>query len=272
MGETDIEQLKDELERFCSGNRAGVLIQKLKMHEDKIAPQDAGVLAIAISMKSDLIPESHPDDNFFGLGLLPQAAFLLRGLIGREIATARDELAKSIANNIEQLPFAYEFCNKIRKLRKERGSEEFVSVVSDECEREIARIFAKKLSRAAESQPLEDSHPLWKRSFYIQWRWGDLESLRQYALRRLKNHPEDVGKFLSGLMGVSSDKKEDYGHVPIPEPEAEFKFLADILAPDEWMKLIRHSYPSTSINSLPPAVRWFVQMYEQSGGTTAPRQ
>jgi|SRR5215831_4967428 len=263
FGEADVRPVISRLETLCSRNRAGILIQKLRMYEDKIAPRDAGILAIAISMRSDLIPESHPDDNFFGIGTLPQAAFLLRELIDKEIPTARDELAKSIANKIERLPFAYEFRDKIRKFRKERGSEEFVAVVSDDCEQEIERILAKKLSDAAESQPLEDSHPLWQRSFYIGWSWGDLKSLRQYAHSRLENHPEDVGKFLSALMGVSNDKKEDYGPVSIPEPDAEFKYLADILDPDEWMRLIRHSYPEPDGYNLPRAVEWFVQMYER---------
>lgn len=265
LGNPYIEQITNRLETFCSGNRAEILIQKLRMYEDKIAPKDAGILAIAISMKSDLIPESHPDDNVFGIGVLPQAAFLLRELIGKEIATARDNLALSVAKNIERLPFAYEFRDKIRKFRKERGSEEFVSVVSDECEQEIARIFAKKLLDAAESQSLEDSHPLWKRSFYIAWRWGDQASLRKYAKRRLENHPGDVGKFLSGLTGISNDPKANYGHAPIPEPDAEFDFLTDILSTDEWVKFINHSYPQIGINHLPPAVRWFVQMYERRG-------
>jgi hypothetical protein len=134
LGETDVRPVISRLETLCSRNRAGILIQKLRMYEDKIAPRDAGILALAISMRSDLIPESLPDDKFFGLGALPQAAFLLRELIDREIPTARDELAKSIANKIERLPFAYEFRDKIRKFRKERGSEEFVAVVSDDCD------------------------------------------------------------------------------------------------------------------------------------------
>ena len=102
--------------------------------------------------------------------------------------------------SIERLPFAYEFRNKVMKMRKERGSEEFVSVVSDECEQEIARIFAEKLSRAVESQPLEDSHPRLKRNFYIAWRWSNLESLNKYAQHRLESHPEDINKFLSALI------------------------------------------------------------------------
>ena len=78
---------------------------------------------------------------------------------------------------------------------------------------------------------------------------------------RLENHPEDVGKFLSALMGVSNDKKEDYGPISIPEQDEEFKYLADILDPDEWMRLIRHSYPEPDGYNLPRAVEWFVQMY-----------
>jgi predicted KAP-like P-loop ATPase len=263
LSRSGVEELKDKLETFCSEDRAEILIQKLRMYQEKITSSGAGILAIAISMRGDLIPESHPDDNIFGIGTLPQAAFLLRELIDREIATARDNLAKSVAKNIDRLPFAYEFSRKIRKLRKEQGSEEFVSVVSDECEQEITRILADKLAEAAEIKPLEYSHPLWKRNFYIAWRWGNLESLRQYARRRLERHPEDVSNFLGALLGVSNDPKDDYGHIPIPEPDAEFKFLSDILDPDEWMKFIHQNYPKKNNDNLPRAVRWFVQMYDR---------
>jgi len=280
VGKAHIDQIKERLEAFCSGDRADILIDKLRMYEDRIVSVDAGILAIAISMKSDLIPESHPDDNIFGLGALSQAAFLLRELISREIATARENLAISVAKNIEGLPFAYEFRRKIRKYKKEEGSEEFVRVVSDECEQEIARILANKLSRAVKSHPLEDSHPHFARNFYIQWRWGNLESLRQYAQRRLGNRPGDVGKFLCALTDISNDKKEDYGHPPIKDPDEEYQFLADILDPDDWMKFIRisnpdttiNSYPETNIDHLPPAVRWFVHTYRQKQKTTAPNQ
>jgi len=281
LGDANINKVTNKLEIFCSGNRSDTLIQKLRMYEDKIvSPDDAGVLALAISMKSDLVRESHPDDNFFGLGALPQAAYLLRELIDREIATARDKLAKSVIKNIKGLPFAYEFRKKIRKYKKEEGSEEFVKVVSEECEQEIARILAEKLLIAAESQALEVSHPLWARSFYIEWRWGDLESLRQYANRRLGDHPEDVEKFLNALTGTSNDVKKNFDQVNIPDPDAEYQFLADILDPEDWMKFIRisnpdttiNSYPETSIDHLPPAVRWFVHTYRQKQKTTAPNQ
>jgi hypothetical protein len=271
LGKAHIDQIKDRLETFCSGDRADILIDKLRMYEDRMVSVDAGILALAISMKSDLIPESHPLDNFFMIGVLTKAAFLLRELIERENEDARDNLAISVVNNIESLPFAYEFRRKIRKFEKE-GSEEFVRVVSDGCEQEIARIFAEKLSRAVKSYPLEDSHPDYARNFYIQWRWGNLESLQQYAQRRLGNRPGDVGKFLSALTGISNDKKEDYGNPPIQDPDEEFKFLTDILSTDEWVKSINRSYPQVGINDLPPAVRWFVQMHIQKSGEDALNQ
>jgi hypothetical protein len=272
LGKARIEHVTNGLEAFCSGNRADTLIQKLRMYVDKIEPADAGKLAIAISMRSDLIPDSHPDDNIFGIGALPQTAFLLRELVGREIATARDNLAKDVAKNIKKLSLAFEFRDKIRKFRKEQGSEEFVSVVSDECEQDILRILADKLAQEAEIEPLEDSHPLWKRSFYIVWRWGNLESLRQYARRRLESHPEDVSKFLGALLGVSNDPKDDYGHIPIPEPDKEFEFLSVILDPDEWMKFIHHIYPHTPDSKLPRSIQWFVQIYERSAEISRLRQ
>jgi predicted KAP-like P-loop ATPase len=263
LGTASIEQVGDRLRAFCLGDRADTLIDKLRMYEDRIVSVDASKLAIAISKRSDLIPESHPLDNFFMIGVLTHAAFLLRELIEREIPTAHDDLAKSVAKNIKGLPFAYEFRRKIRKFETEQGSGEFVRVVSDECEQEIARIFANKLSDAVRSHPLEDSHPLLARSFYIEWRWGNLESLRQYAQRRLEKRPEDVSKFLSALTGISNDAREDFGHPPIQDPDAEFKFLTDILSTDKWVKSINRSYPQVGINQLPPAVRWFVQMYIQ---------
>jgi predicted KAP-like P-loop ATPase len=263
LGEADIEQLMNRLETLSADNRSDILIQKLTMYEDKVAPNCADKLAIAIARRSDLIRESHPDDNILGLGSLARAAFLLRQLISQVEDTARREnTAKDVAKHIERLPFAYEFQQIIRKFRKERGSEEFVEVVSSQCEREIGHIFAEKLARAAESKPLEDSYPQLKRSFYIAWRWCNQESLRQYAQRRLQEHPEDVSKFLSAVLGANNNKDSDF--IPIPEPDAEYQFLADIIHPDEMMNFIRRCYSATNTSNVPRAVRWFVQMYEKA--------
>jgi hypothetical protein len=197
---------------FCSGNRVDTLIEKLRTYENKMASDDASKLAIAIARRSDLIPESRSDDNIFtyiGVGALSQAAYLLRNLINRiEDPSTREGVAKDVAKNIEGLPFAYEFRDRIRKFRKEEGSKEFVRVVSDECEKEIAHIFIEKLSQAVESQPIEDSHPQLTRTFYNAWKWDDQESLRQYARRRLEKRPEDVGKFLSALTGIGKDDQD----------------------------------------------------------------
>ncbi|SRR6266545_2256055 len=261
LSESAIEQLTGELETLCGEGRAEILIHKLTRYEDKINPTYVDKLAIAIARKSNLIPESHPEDNFFGIGALAQAAFLLRELINRiEDAATRENVAKDVAKSIDKLPFACEFRDKVRKMRKERGSEEFISVVSDECEQEIGRIFAEKLSRAAETQPLEDSYPLFKRRFYFEWKTSDLESLRQYAQHRLESHPENVSEFLSALAGIGNDKDTDI--LTTQESDGVYQFLADILDPDEWIKFIRHVYPETSINQLPRVVRWFVQMHK----------
>jgi predicted KAP-like P-loop ATPase len=196
LGKTDIEQLTVRLETFCSGNRAGTLIQKLRIYEDKIAAEYAGKLAIAIARRSDLIPEVSPNDNFAGAGALLRTAVLLKNLIGRiEDAATRRDVAKDVMKAIESLRLAHEFFGKIRKF-KGQGSEALVGIVSDKCEQEIARIFAEKLAQIAESQPFEDSGLFSKERFYLEWRLSDPESLCQYARHRLESRPEDVGKFL----------------------------------------------------------------------------
>jgi hypothetical protein len=218
LSEVDIEQVMGELGTLCEGGRTDILIHKLMMYQYKIQPNYAGKLVTALARRSDLIPESHPDDNVLRFGILAQAAILLGSLISSIEDTAiREYLTKDVAKSIERLPFAYEFRNKISsfEIEKEQGSNTTVRTVSDECVQEIGRIFAEKLSRAAESQPLEDSHPLWKRKFYLEWSWYNLESLRRYAHRRLGNHPEDVAKFLSALTGINNDDKNDYGYISI---------------------------------------------------------
>jgi len=274
LSEADIEQLMDELEVLCGGGRADILIHKLTMYQYKIEPRYADKLVTALARRSDLIPESHPDDNVLRFGLLAQAAILLGLLINSiEVAAVREDVAKNAANDIERLPLLYEFLQKIWMFEiEEEDSNKTVKAVSEECVQKIARIFAEKLSHAAESQALEDLHPLWKRKFYLEWSWHNLESLRQYAHRRLRNPTEDVAKFLSALTGINNDEKNDDGYIPIRQQDEKFKFLVDILAPDEWMKFIRHSYPKTNDNNLPRAVRWFVQMYERRDEAAAPNQ
>lgn len=265
---TEVEQIMERLESLSSGNRAEVLIWKLRMQEDEISSERARKLALALSRRSDLIPEGHRDDNVINIGLLAQTAILLRQLIGRiDDTDERENTAKEVARNIERLPLAYEFSRKIKKLKKEPYSEEFVAVVSDQCEHEISQIFAAKLASSAESVPLEDSHPQYRREFYIAWRWGAQESLQQYAQRRLQKRPEDVGRFLNAVMGLGNTEESDF--FPIMYPDDEYRFLADIIHPDEMMSFIRQCYPESNNTNLPRAVGWFVQRYEQAIATSA---
>lgn len=261
LNQVSIEQTMSELEAFASGNRSEILIQKLREYEDQLSPAQAERLAVAIARKSELIPEGHPDNNIFGYGALPNAARLLRMLLHRiDEPTSRDEIARQVANDIVSLPLAYEYRWRVRKLKKETGSEELVAVVSDECEEEIARIIAGKFAKAAESVPLEDSHPLYKRSFYIQWRWGNLDSLRSYAMANLARNPIYISKFLDALLGIG--KMDDSDSYSSFDPNDDYDFITAILAPDLIMEYIRQAFPN-DLQPAPPGLRWFIRMYEQ---------
>lgn len=156
----------------------------------------------------------------------------------------------------------YEYLQKVRKVRKERGSEEFIAVVPDQCEREIGRIFAAKLAKTAESAPIEDIYQKMKRNLYIEWRWNDPESLRQCIRRRLQKQPEDVGKFLSAVLGLSD--KEDSNHVPIVNTNAEYQFITDIIDATEVIEAIERAFPKNLNFALPRAVGWFIHMHQQA--------
>lgn len=264
---SNVEQIISTFGNLSDGNRGSVVVQKLHSYVKKIPSDSAGKLVRAITRSSDLIRESHPDDNLFGLGSLAQAASLLRSLLGRiEDADQREVVAKEAANNIERLPLGYEFCQRIRKFKKEEGSSEFVAVVSDPCEREILRIFADKLARAAQTVPLEESHPLFKRAFYIHWRWSNLESLQQYALDRLSYNAKEVVRFLNGLLGIN-EREDKTGFLHLPNPDDEYRFVADIVPPDRMIDFIRQAFRNSDIKHAPVAVHWFVKMYDRESSS-----
>src|SRR5262249_11956456 len=134
IANADVEKIMDELETLSSGNRAKILIWKLRTQEETISPDRAKKLALAISRRSDLIPQSHHDENVINIGVSAQTAILLRQLINQiENMEEREDLAKEVVKNIERLPLAYEFVRKIRKLKKDSYSEELIAVVSDQC-------------------------------------------------------------------------------------------------------------------------------------------
>ena len=265
LARSDVDQIMIAIQSLSDVGRTSVLIQKLRLYADKIPAGSAERLVIAIARRSALIADSHPEDNFFGLGSLSQAAFLLRVLIGRiQDPIERDRIAKEVANSIERLPLGYEFCDRVRKLRKEEGSIEYDAVVSDECEREIFRIFADKLSLAAELSALEDEYPLFKRGFYIHWRWHNQQSLQEYAERRLSANASDVGKFLNAVLGIT-DRENKSGFLHLPNHDDEYRFLGDIVRPDRMMEFIRKAFGDTNAGQLPLVVAWFIRMYQRAG-------
>lgn len=263
LARAEIDQIMKDIDTLSSDNRAEVMIQKLRMHEDEIPSESAVKLALAIARRGELLPEGDPHSNIIGFGVLAQAAFHLRRLIERiEDAETREETAKAVETNIEQLPFAYEFVRKIRKLRKEHGSEEFIAVVSDQCEGEIGRIFAQKLAKMAESAPIEDMHPKMKRPFYSEWRWAAPESLQQYIRRRLQEHPEDVGKFLNAVLGLSN--QEGSNHVSIDNADVEYQIITGIIDPTEVMEAIERAFSKNLNSALPRIIEWFHHMHRQA--------
>jgi hypothetical protein len=259
LAESEVDRVMQSVEALSDGGRNEVLIQKLRLYEGEIPADAAGKLALAVARRADLVRESAPDDNLLQLGSLAQAAILLRMLIARtEDPPERENLALEVVRAIDRLPFAYEYCQKVRKVRREEGSDEFVILVSDECELEINRIFAAKLAASAEVAPLEDSHPRLKHQFYTAWARHDPESLRAHVRRRLESRPEDSVRILNGILGVSEGVDSNF----LTIPREAYDFIAKIIPPDEMMEFIRLTYPDLKSPSLPWAIQWFVHAYE----------
>jgi predicted KAP-like P-loop ATPase len=268
IGDTSSEDLEDALGKLARGNRMQLLIQKLGSYEDRIAAENRCKLAFAIARWGDLIPASHPENSLFGIGSLAEAANLLRRLVGGiGDRPTRDATARKIVDLIEQLPFAYEYYHRVKKLKKDHFSDEYVAVISEECEAEVARIVARKLSQSANTQPLEDSHPLWKRQFYIHWRWHDQASLQAYARQRLEQHPADVGKFLTAILGLSELESSEF--IPISDSAGEYQFVAAIFDLDQLVGAINSGYPQPLDRATPQAVRWFVTTHQSQSDSEA---
>jgi hypothetical protein len=145
---------------------------------------------------------------------------------------------------IDRLPFPYEYLGRVRKVRKEHGSEEFVAVVSDECEREIESLFCSKLRAAAETGSIEDSYPNWRRNFYLFWGRCDPQGLGEYLRGRLQDHPEDANKILSAILQFD---EESTRHVPNQHGNEEYGFLINLISPSKWMRAINTIYPDPEL-------------------------
>jgi predicted KAP-like P-loop ATPase len=259
LSEIDVEQLMARLESLSGNSRGSVMVQKLRRYENSLSAESATKLALAIARRSDLIPESHPEDNFFMIGSLAQAASLLRFLIERvQSPEKRNALAIDVVKAIDTLPLAYEYLQKVKRIQKEHGSEDFIA--------DTGRIFAAKLAKAAESTPIEDMHPEMKRSLYIEWASGDPVSLRDYIRRRLQERPEDVGKFLNAVLGLSNE--EDYSRASIDNASAKYQFIADIIDPTEVIGAIERGFLHNLNSALPRAVTWFIRMHQQAAIAT----
>ena len=150
-----------------------------------------------------------------------------------------------------------QFTRMMKKMRKESGSDEFVRVVSDECEQQIGRLFVETLAKAVTESPLEDTHPKIARSLYIKWRDYDLEGLSRYVQARLEANPCEVHKFLTAIAGIHM---HDSG---------EYPFITSIISAEQLRDFIGRCYPKTDDDLHFSASRRFIQMSENANSTAS---
>ena len=275
VGRAAVEDLASEFSSLSSNNRTNVLIGKLRGREDELSAEKAAILSLVIAKIGNEIPYSHPTDRFFGLSTYSQASALIRHLLHRiPDQAARESLALDLAMQIEPLPLAYDYLTWIRKMKRSSYSDEMVSVVSEQCEKEIQVLIIQRLGRIADDEPIERSFPLDAQQLYRLWEFVDKGNLRDYLKRRIEAHPEEVAEFISAANGIdpNSESSRDWS-----VDTAWFDFICDLIPPEEVLRVLREIYPelasveynfdeSRPMNNKERAARWFQRLYEQKHG------
>ena len=270
--------ISDSIEQFralASDGRSVVLIGKLRVLEDEMLPETAAILALVVARSGKELPYSHPVDRFFGLAPYAQASALIRHLLHRVTEqSARESLAVDIANEIQPLPFAYDFLSWMRKMKRSHYSDEMVSVVSEECEDRIRKIIATRLTTMATQAPIERAYPLDAQQLYGLWSSVDEESLRDYLEKRFEEHPDEAAEFISAANGVDpgSNTSRDWS-----EDAGWFGFICNLIEPTKMIMMLRKTYPSLEppeynfsesqpMNNKMRAARWFYRLHKERFG------
>src|SRR5437016_1970428 len=159
----------------------------------------------------------------------------------------------------------------MRRMKRSSYSDEMVSVVSEEREKEIQGIIVQQIAGLAENGPIERTHPMDAQQFYRLWALVDKEKLREYLNRRTEAHPSEVAEFISAANGIdpnsetSLDWREDLGW---------FDFICDLILPDQILRALRETYPHLSsaeynfreskpMNNKERAARWFQRFHHE---------
>lgn len=272
MPRTPIPDLIEEFKALASEGRSGVLIGKLRIVEDDLPEETAGILALVVANSGKELPYNHPVDRFFGLASYAQASALIRHLLHRiSDQPARESLATDIAKEIDPLPFAYDYLNWLRRMKRSHYSDEMVSVISEECEDRIRKIIVTRIADLAEQSPIERTYPLDAQQFYNLWARVDKENLQQYLKKRFVAHPDEAAEFISAANGVdpNSTTTRDWS-----EDAGWFGFICDLVEPSELMEMLRETYPflepveynfieSQPMDAKERAARWFQRLHNE---------
>jgi hypothetical protein len=267
-----IEDLVEDFKKLSSNNRVHLLIEKLRNKEESLKPETAAILALVVALSGGTFPYTHPTDRFFGLGTISQASALIRHLLHRiEDQSARESLAIELARRVETLPFAYDYSNWMREMKKSHYSDEMVSVVSEQTEHRIKEIVVERIAAFAKEEPIERRYPQDAQQMYRLWSFVDKQSLRDYLERRIEASPSDAAEFVSAANGIdpSSETSRDWG-----EDLGWFDFICDLIPPDQILRALHLSHPqtvsaeynfveSTPMNNKERAARWFQWLYRE---------
>jgi hypothetical protein len=272
VGRSALEDLVNQFKILASDDRANVLIEKLRAREDNLQPEKAAILALVVANSGNELPYSHPTDRFFGLSTYSQASALIRHLLHRIVdQSARESLAVDIANRIEPLPLAYDYLSWLRRMKQSHYSNEMVSVISEEREKEIEKIIVQRIIGFAEATPIERDYPMDAQQLYRLWAHVDKDTLREYLKRRSEIHPEWVAEFVSATNGIdpNSETSRDWSY-----DAGWFDFMCRLIRPDQILSALRKTYPqlasaeynfleSKPMNNKERAARWFQRLYQE---------
>ena len=279
--ERGVDYVVENIKRFADSGRERIemFISKLRLYEDELNVNVAKPLAMGIALSGNVFPKHVPVDRFFGIGASAQAVILIRQLLERiSEKDERESFAIELAERIVPLPFAYDYSSWVRPVKRSHYSEEKVSVVSSECESRISKIIVARIAAEAKDEPIESRYKIDAQNLYRLWSALEPDSLRDYLGSRLREHPQDVGRFLAAVLDISDS--ESGRDIDIPEARGWYDLIARMVDPEIIIRALREQYndldsprivieTKEKMSAEKRAARWFSQMHQQASSAVA---
>jgi hypothetical protein len=196
IGSRSPDEISFEITKFVTEGSPDILVTKLQLRRQRLAPQTSRSLALAIARNSDLF--QGPQGSLQYSSPLSQAGLLTAELTasipdGQE----RFNTAKQIALESQSPLFAAGWFRWLHSSETERER-----VLSNEEEKEVGRLIAERVSDLAKKAPITSQYPMQFPLLLRLWStFGSRDEVAEYVANAFNSNPDTVVDFLQPYLG-----------------------------------------------------------------------